>query len=65
MRYWWFSCKSFTGLVVSDENDYVTDRGMSQARAFRGRHIKELAANMRMVGDFKYKELELRKCWVC
>jgi len=57
MREWWFSCKRFTCLVVSDDNDLVTSGSAPIVRRFTGQHIKNLANWMRKLGGFEWKEI--------
>jgi len=68
MRSWWFSCKSFTCLVVSNEHNLVTADSAPIVRRFIGQPIKNLADWMRKIGGFKSAELtsmENSKCFLC
>jgi len=58
MRNWWFSCKAFTCLVVSDENNLVTQNSAPAVQSFVGQHIKELADWCKVNGNFRWEKLK-------
>jgi len=63
MRHWWFSCKVFTCLVVSDGENLVTRESAPIVRRFTGQHIKNLADWCRKLGNFRWEEYKDISAW--
>lgn len=56
MRSWWFSCKRITCLVVTDNNNIVTEESAPIVGVFVGQHIKNVANWFKKIGGFEFHE---------